>query len=196
MAIITDGTGNSYAGKIDKNNHFHTRGTDETLEFAEVSAGNAYNLNTGDITFTGTSAVGVSYLKNNEDQDLIITNFIYLIGTSTGGSGDQLVQVISGPTAGTLISGSGSDGTPVNRNFGSANTLAVNWQIGTGSTTVTDGTTAIETRLPSSGRVSVPVPVVLPKGAACAIKYTPPAGNTSQKCQFAFAVYLSTLRED
>ena len=68
--------------------------------------------------------------------------------------------------------------------------------MGNGSQTITDGTVAIESRLASNGRSVVSVATVLQKGSACGIKYTPPAGNTSEKSQFAFAVYLSTLRED
>jgi hypothetical protein len=192
-AVVIQGGGKKNNANVDDNNLLETKSFTQTFEQLLTAEGRAFNLNTGSISFTGTSEAAVTYLKNNEDDKLIITAFIYLLGNTTGGSGsDSQVKVIENPTSGTILTATA--GTPKNRNFGSKNTLNVDWRIGDSSKTSSGGTTAIESIFSGIGRQVVSVPTVLPKGASLSILYTPPSGNTSQNVQFAIAAYLDTLK--
>lgn len=159
-----------------------------------------YNVNTGDITLTSATKTSVLYIKNTSDKgDLVITSLIYNLGNTTGGSGDVLIEVIRNPTAGDIISNAnnvavGAD-ISANQNFGSSNTPSGSFFKGaSGETAFSDGSVTISTRSASNtGRIAITLgSVVLPKGSSLGIDYTPPSGNTSQKCQFIASCYIKT----
>ena len=191
LFILQSGDNNSFKQSVDNAGRAYTRAITQSFEENAVENGDAYNLNTGTINIAGTASA-VSYVKNNENQPLVITSFIYLFGNSTDGaaSEDSTIDVIENPTGGTLIS-SGSDGTPKNRNVGrQSKTLDVTWKIGSAGSTVTGGSNLISSLFSSSsGRQIVAVKIALPKGSSIAIKYTPQASNTSQNMQFAMSTY-------
>ena len=71
MSIIQDGAGTGNRVKVRGNKLFsHTITEDESLHASEN--GDAYNINTGTIGLTSTTASGVLYIKNNESRDLVI----------------------------------------------------------------------------------------------------------------------------
>jgi hypothetical protein len=193
ITILQSGDNNAYKAAIDSDGRLTTKSFQESFEEKSVFQGDAYNLNTGDITI-GAAASGVSYLKNTDPNvTLIVKSFIYLLGNSGVSGEDGLVTIIENPTSGTLLSGSA--GTPKNRNAGlQQKTLNVDWRIGSAGATVTGGSTLIDSRLATPiGRSVVAVPVAVPPGSSLAIKYTPQSSNTSQICQFAFAIYRDTF---
>jgi hypothetical protein len=202
MSLVTI-VGNSRNGAgvnqaaVDDNGLLTTKAFTQSFELRHTVLGRAFNLNTGDITFTsGGTSYGASYLKNNGEIPIIITSFIYLLGNSTGGSGDGYVTIIANPTGGTLIS-AGTALTPANRAPVSKRTLEATWLKASDSTsTVTGGETLLDTLLSSPvGRNTIPVFVALDKGASLAIKYQPQTGNTSQTVQIAMACYEDFLGE-
>lgn len=194
-SMTIEGARSKQKMEVDSNGFAETKSFTQTFELRHSVLGYAFNLNTGTINMDST-ANGVSYLKNTGVNPLVITAYIYLLGNSTDGTGDGFVTVIENPTGGTLISG-GTTGTVKNRNVNSKRTLSATWKIGNGSQTVTGGTTLLDTLLASpAGRHSVPVFTVLENGGSIAIKYTPQSNNSSQNCQFAFAVYEDFLGKD
>lgn len=189
---IFDGTGDGYYMKVDSQNRAYVNAVQQTQEDFYVREGHAYNINTGTINLTSGNESGLLYLLNSEDEDLIVASYIYLLGNTTGGTTaeDHLIQVYKNPTTGTLISG-GTDFVPVNRDFGSANTLTATVKKGAEGSTITNGTVAIESIFSSSGRQVVAVETVIPKGNAVAVSITPKATNSSMDVQLAMAVYLN-----
>ena len=166
-------------------------GIDVTYSIAEyyASKGHAYNFNTGNITLTSGSESSVAYIENSEDEDLIVTLLVYLLGGSTGGAAgeEHLVQIMRNPTA---VSYSTAQ-APVNRNCKSFNTLNGNFYKGAEAATSTAGTVMIESVFSSEGRQTVNVgAVVVGKGNSIAIDITPKASNTSMVIQAAVGMYL------
>lgn len=185
---IKSGAGNGKDAYVTTDNQLQVASRMETQEAHETELGNAYNINPGTINLTSANASALLYLKNTGDNPLKITTSITLLGTSTNGSGDWQVEVLRNPTAGTLLSGTAY--VPLNKNFGSANTLTGTALYGAEASTVTasDGT-IIDSLYSSSGRKTVPVSLELPKGTSVAVRVTPPTGNTSANVQVALAVF-------
>ncbi len=193
--IIQDGTGKSYAAKVDVDGRLHVDSIGTDREAYSSQLGNSFNLNTGRITLTnGATENGVMYVKNNENSPLVLTNFFYQTGVSTGGTGNIYVSIIRNPTTGTLISGATAGEINVNRNFGSSRTLDVTFYKGATGTTITDGAIALESILATTTqRIAVSAgAITLPKGASVGVKFTTPTSNTSMVVEFAIACYLET----
>lgn len=193
METIVDGTGKGYSLKIDVNGSAHVDSISTNREEAQSQKGYAFNINTGNITLTNAAtANGVLYLKNNENYDLVITNFFYNFGNSTGGSGNMYVDIIRNPSTGTLISGATAVDVNINRNFGSSRALSVSAYKGATGLTVTNGETALKSIFNTTAqRVALSAgAITLPKGSAIGIVFTTPSGNTSLICSFAIACYL------
>jgi len=190
---IDDGTGKGYEVKVTESNRLCTSSVTTSNIDAAACLGNRYNLNTGDITLTDANKTTTIYLKNNEDNDLVISSFIYNLGNSTSGTGDGLVEILRNPTTGDIVTNANNVAINSNQHFGSSNTLSADVYLGaTSEAAITDGSVSISTRLPSpAGRTLIVLgALILPKGASLAIDYTPPASNTSQICQFAISCFL------
>lgn len=192
---IQDGTGSGYRAQVTSENKLQAQAIVETQADHHSERGKRFNINTGDITLTGNATTSaVFYFKNNEDEDFHITTVIYNLGTSTGGSGDSVIEIIRNPTAGTLVSNALAVAIDSNFNFGSAVDLSATAYKGAEGYTLTDGTTFASTRASSGGRIALTIgEIIIPKGSSFGIKYTTQASNTSQKCQFAVSGFLQTL---
>ncbi len=183
---------------VDANQLAHTFSvTLPEKDFAAVK-GWKFNVNTGDIAITNTTKVSLLYIKNNENYDLMCDSFIYNIGTSTGGSGDWLVDVVINPTAGDIITNAndcqvpGSD-VESNQNTGSTNTLSGNFYKGAqGETALSGGRgESILTRASGATRAVISLGgLVVAKGGSIGFNFTPPGSNTSMNVQFAIACHL------
>jgi len=190
---IQDGGGSGVLAEVSKNQRLQTLAVIESIAAHHAFGGEAYNYNTGSLTLTDANVSGMAYLKNNEDETLVITAFFYLLGDNTGStSGNHLVEIIRNPTAGTIISDA-TDQIPVNRDFGSNKTLtALSYKGGQGKT-LTGGSVAIESIFPSTGRYTVSVgAIVLRKGNSVGVRVTPAAGTTDMDVQIAMSLYRST----
>lgn len=140
MAIIEDGTGDGKSARVDNNKQLHTFGINETEEQQAVDLGNGYNINTGVIGLTSSTESAILYIKNNEDQDLVISALAVGVGSAGTTTDVATVTVIRNPTTGTII-----ESTPTNvdmnknRNFGSNKTLTIDAYKGSEGETFTDG---------------------------------------------------------
>lgn len=192
---IKGGTGNNLPVGVTGDNRLQTAARIETEESHEKELGNAYNCNSGEVNFTGTTETGLIYIKNTGESPIVIPAFIYLLGTAGGATfGEWRLRVYKNPTTGTLISGA-SALTPINRNFGSSKLLSSYATIykGVYGSTVTNGDVAIFTMTTSSGRYVVTVPVILPQGSSLAVTVQAPAGTTDADVAVAIAPYLRTV---
>jgi hypothetical protein len=187
---IEDGTGSGYKAKVDNQFRLSTDALTVDESVSQTFEGVAYNVNTGTINLTSANPSATLFLKNDAEDDLVITALFYLLGNTTGGSGDTLVQIIRNPTAGTIVS-AGTDFEAVNRDFGSANSLEATLKKGAEGSTLTDGTVVIESIFSGVGRQTVAVgALVLRPGNSIGYIVTPPSGNTSMDTQWAMSCYM------
>jgi hypothetical protein len=191
---ILDGTGDGYLAKVTSGNRLLTSSI--TLEQSSSASftGDAYNANTGIINLTSADKSAVFYMKNNEnDNDIVIDALFYLIGNSTGGSGDMLITVLRNPTAGTIVSNaSDMEMSGVNRNFGSAKTITGDFYKGAEGNTFTNGNKIIESIFNQSAtRAAIGVgAIILTPGSSIGIDITPATSNTSVDVEFAASLYV------
>lgn len=189
---IEDNTGNSFGLKVDSKNRASTFAVTQGEESNAAIDGNSYNINTGIVNLTSANKTAVVYVKNNGDNDLVIPAIFYLIGNSTGGSGDMVWTVLRNPTAGTIVSGATTVEMPgVNRNFGSSKTLTADIFVGVESETLTNGDKLIESIINQSAtRAALGVgSIIIPKGSSIGVDVTPATGNTSVNIEIAFSIY-------
>lgn len=152
--------------------------------------GDAYNINTGEITLTNDTETPVLYFKNNGERSFLVTALAIGLRDSTGGAGMATPKVIRNPTGGTIVSGATNVDIVSNRNFGSNNTLTADIFKGATGNTVTGGTEHILIFQSDTSRLFASIDEVLPKGASLGINITPPTGNTSMTVYAAVIGHL------
>jgi len=194
MIIENGAEGACYVAKVDDKNRLHVNSSTET--HAQISSidGRGYNINTGVINLTSAGKSVLLYVKNNELNDLVVESMFYLIGNSTGGSGDVLISVRRNPTAGSIITNAvNCEMTGVNRNFGSNKTLTLDAFKGVEGDTITaSGGKVVESifnQAPTRAALDVGY-IIMPQGTSISIEITPATGNTSLDVEFALAVHL------
>jgi hypothetical protein len=194
---IRDGSGKANLAKVNDNQRLYTSSITSAESVAANRIGNAYNINTGVITLGTANDTPVMYVKNQEEQDLIITAIAIGLGTSTNGVATKEVKitVVRGPTAGTTISNANAVDINSNRNYGSANTLDVLAYKGADGETLTGGVDHLLFFQPDFGRLFATIDEVLPKGTAIGVKVTPPTSNTSLDMYAAIICHLADERE-
>jgi len=195
MILENGGDGACFNQKVDSQNRAYTDAVMHTHAEQSAIDGRSYNINTGVVNLGDATKTAIMYVKNNEEVDLIIEGLFYLIGNSTGGSGDMLISVLRNPDAGTIISSAvDCEMNGVNRNFGSKTTLEVDMYQGADGDTITssDGKAIESIFNQAAGRHSLNIGyIVLPKGASIGIEITPATGNTSLDVEFALAAHTA-----
>lgn len=187
---LYDATGSSRGAKVNAFGQVFTKGVDTTLENFGATLGYTYNVNTDNISLTTGSKSAVLYIKNNDANDVYISAIGYLLGNSTGGSGDLKVEVLSNPTAGTIVSGAVDAPIIANKNFGTKRTLNCDIYKGAEGNAFTDGDLAYSSLLNSAGKQYTIATgrVVLERGQSLGVNITPQSGNTSMDVQVFLAV--------
>jgi hypothetical protein len=165
---IIDGTGTGKKVRVDNANRLHTHSVNETLIEYASSQGDSYNINTGTINLTSATESALLYFKNNGNNDIHIASVGYLIGNSTGGTGDLHTTVTKNPTTGTIISGASNVGINTNKNAGSSRIMDIDAFKGAEGNTFTDGTDFYYSLLSGSAKsyVIATGAIVLPKGSS------------------------------
>jgi hypothetical protein len=204
MAEVQIKSGNSgEVAEVDSNKRLHTAAVIETESNHACDSGveEKYNINTGTITLTNATKTSILYIKNEGNDDLVITALIYNLGNSTGGTGDGTVDVLRNPTAGDIITNANDvavgPAASANQNFGASNILSGKFYKGaTGETALSGGSLTVSSLLASpAGRIVITLgSVVLPKGSSLGIDYTPQTSNTSQAVQVAAACFVKTAK--
>ena len=193
MTIIRDGSGKNYSARVGSDLRLHTNAVINKESEHATELGQAYNINTGELTLTSDSKSAVVYIKNNETSEFHVESIAIGIDRAVGvTSGDQVKIIVErDPTGGTIV-----DTTPTdvdinqNRNFGSSNTLDMDVYKGGEGETLTGGSDVILLYISPSSRLFGQFNLVLPKGTKLGITVTPPANNTSMKCYVAVIGHL------
>ena len=187
---IIDGTGTGAKARVDSANRLHTHSVNEDLIEYAASQGDSYNVNTGTINLTSANESALLYFKNNGDNDLHIASIGYLIGNSTGGTGDLQTVVTKNPTTGTIINGASDVGINTNKNAGSSKIMVVDAFKGAEANTFTNGSDFYYSLLSGSAKsyVIATGTVVLPKGSSIGVSVTPQTSNTSMDIQIFMSV--------
>ncbi len=190
--MIKDGTGTGNLAKVDANNRLHVQSVVVGDASEANLQGDAYNINTGEITLTDANETPVLYLKNNETKDLIVSAIAIGLGPSTGGSGGiPKISVERNPTAGTIVDNASAVSINSNRNYGSSKTLTSDAYKGATGNTMTNGTDHLLFYQSAGGRLYATIDEVLPNGKSIGITITPQSGNTSMTVYAAIICHLN-----
>jgi hypothetical protein len=191
MTTIDDGTGTGNSAKVRQDNRLNVYAITETASHNQSADGDAYNVNTGSVVLTGdgnTSAV--FYLKNTGSVDLVIPTFFYLVGASTGGSGDYIITIVRNPTGGTIVSTETGVDMNQNRNFSSTKILPATTYKGFEGATLTGGSDIISSIFTSPTRAAIGVGgVVLGAQNSIGVNITTQSGNSSMSIMIATEIY-------
>ena len=190
--VIKDGqTGDT--AQVDANNRLVTMSIIQSGGVDSALEGNLYNINTETIVLTSDNASSLLYIKNTDSVPWIVDRVFYNAGTSTGGTGDFLAEVVANASTGTLIS-AGTAITPHNLNFSSNKSLAATTLKGVEGSTLTNGDVRVSTIIPASGvRVLIPFDsIVMEPGSSLSVTITPQTGNTNMSIQVGLNLHRYT----
>lgn len=191
---IEDGTGKGHKSKVSSDKRLLVDSLSRPQSINAALKGEAFNLNTGAINITDDTESGLYYLSYTGEGNLIITELLCIIGSSTGGSGIGEIKIYKNPTEGTLISGASDIPIIENRDFGSSNILDVNAYKGSSGSTISGNVFADTSRSSFPVNISFDASViVLRKGTSLAVSYNPPSGNTSQSIKIATTCFTEEI---
>ena len=184
---IIDGSGGAYRAKVNSDLELVTRSTQVAQRLKSVVDSNYYEMHTasgGIINLSTATETPVAYLKNDDpDKILVIDRVFYDWFASTGGTGNGTWRFYRNPT----VTG-GSSLTPINTNFGSAETPTGTF---TKSPATMSGTQWVQARFSASTSLAiVQEGIVLPQGGGLGISMTAPSGNTSMDVSINVAFYV------
>ena len=164
----------------------------ESQEATEL--GDGYNINTGLIGLTSSTASGVLYFKNNESRPFIIEAIAVGIGSAGTTTDVSIIRVIRNPTTGTLISGATDVDMNQNRAFGSSNTLLNSLAYkGAEGSTVTDGVDVALFQAGAGSRLFAEIAWELSPGNSMAITVDT---NTSSGTSNVYAAIAGHLKAE
>lgn len=195
MAIIEDGTGAGKQAKVDGINRLYVYSVTQTEEAHNTLEARAYHVTTGTINLTGASISGLLYLKNTHtSENITVESFSFYLGNTDGTATDNIiVKVVGSPTTGTLID-SGAAVTPRNKVIGSTTTMTATALKGAYGSTVTNGTTIMDTLFPSVGKKTVDCYMVIPPQETIAITVTPKGSNSDMDVQLSMVLFQGPTR--
>jgi len=190
IRVKNAGAGSDIGMHVDQNNQGHVFATDRTVIQDAVSKGNAYNINTGWIGLTSSTASAVMFFKNDEapvngESTFVVDAIVVAIdGAGTTTSGDPAdITIVRNPTAGTIVTNAVAVDMKQNRNFGSSNTLSSTTLTykGVEGDTFIDGDDIALFALNQGNRGYFDVNMELPKGSSIGVKIDTQttAGTTS-----------------
>ena len=190
MSIIDDGTGSGNQAKVDVNKRLHTQSVTEREAEHSAEAGDAYNINTGDVALSAPTAL--IYFKNNENQDIVVEAIA--VGIRGGGthnaSNSATVTVVKNATTGTLISGATDVPMNENRNFGSSKVLTGLAYVGASGETQTNGADVAQFYMSPGSRLFASVGFIIPKGASIVVEVDPDLSSGSVEVYAAIVCFL------
>lgn len=165
--MIEDGTGKGYKAKVGADNRLKTFSVSEEAVIHNGEYGRAFNWNTGNISMSGDMTL--IYLKNNSDDDLVISDIAIAIGDGITYSDFPQITVVRNPTGGDLITDATAISMNQNRNFGSSEVADVNVYKGKVSGTCTGGNNIALLQCSKTGRSFFSLNLILPKGTSIGV---------------------------
>jgi len=177
---ITDGTGKGNRTGVDNTNRLLVRSIGETIFQNAAEEGEAFFIGTPIITATTANESALIYIKNNENDKLVLGRFFLIAETTNGTPTMFRVNWYKNPTS---IS-SGTATSALNQNFGSSEQLDADIEYGVEGSTITGGALAATLSFPVGVFNDFEANLILEKGSSLVISVDPPAGNTSMPVQF------------
>lgn len=180
MTILKDGKGRGYRAGVNAQNRLDTNSVTTDTEDNAIRTGDGWQITSGPITLTGSSASAILYVENTGEADFVLDRAVLLLGTATNAAtgSDWTFQTLRNPTTGTIVTNAVAAGVS-NSNHGSSKIPSANSYKGVEGDTLTDGTGAALPIKQSEARITFPLGRRLPTGASIGWKITPPSGNTS-----------------
>jgi len=188
MSTINDGTGTGNVARVSGNRMF-THSVTETEPLHATEVGDAYNINTGTIGLTSTTASDVLYIKNNEARDLVIESLTIGIGSAGTTTDVSSITIVRNPVS---VDFSTAVDMNQNRNFGSSRTIAVDAYKGVEGSTHTNGDDIALAYAAPGTRVAIPVNFILTKGDRIAVNIDT---NTTSGTTNVYVVAVCFLKE-
>ncbi len=171
---IQDDTGQGNGLRVNKLHEAFTRSVIESEAESATDIGNSYNINSGIMALTGTGDSAMLYIKNDEDQTIVIAGVAVGIGFLSATIADSaLVTLIRNPTTGTIVSDANIASAVANRNFGSSNTLkstTLAYSASATGKTFTDGDDAAFFFTNGNQRLFTNIDFELEKGSSAGLK--------------------------
>lgn len=185
---IKDGTGLGREAKVDPDFRLHTHSVTLSENLEAGTEGESFNLNTGLISFSTDGTL--LYLKNNEDDDLLVEAIA--IGSFEGVtySDDPYITLIKNPTGGDLINDATAVAINETRNFGSSRALVADVYKGKSSGTISGGSDTAILQVTPGGRSFYTIGFILKRGNSLAIKLTLNESSGSANYYAAVICYL------
>jgi hypothetical protein len=193
--IIENGVGNGNKLRVDANNRAHVQSIQENESVHSTELGDAYNINTGQISFTADGTL--IYFKNDEDRDFVVEAIA--LGTDGGGNYcctcvclRPFITLVRNPTGGDLISDASAVAMNANRNFGSNKSLSSTTLAYKGKSggTLTGGDDIAILQSSQAGRDFFTINFILPKGSSLGVKVTNGLASGTAKIYAAIVGYL------
>lgn len=190
--IIEDGTGGGKKAKVNDNNRLYVSSVNKTAVQEATDIGNSYNINTGDVIISGTTAL--LHFKNNEDQPVVVDAIA--LGM-TAGTTSQIpkLTVYRNPTTGSIVARAAAAPQNGNRNFGSSKTLTVDAYAGIDGDTTSGGTAVAQFYQGTSGRLFATVDFELTKGDSISLELEPYITADGLTCYAALILYKKDENE-
>ena len=176
--IIKDGAGSGSRAEVDATLKLQTRSINRTEHQEGALERDAFILTPGHVQLTSDSDTAISWFRNDEQRDILLTRVTVSCTASTGGT-ESFVQVktIRNPTG--MTGGIGVNVFASNNNFGSNRGLESTGEIGQEGATLIGGTFgAFGLHFPVALASVRDIAIVLPRGASIGYVITPPANNT------------------
>lgn len=189
--MIEDGTGKGYRVKVGSDNRAQTRAISESEEVHNGELGNAYNFNTGLITITGDATL--IYIKNNSNDNLIISSIALGAFTGITHSNSPYITLVRNPTGGDLITDATAISMNQNRNFGSSKSADVDIYKGKVSGTLTGGNDIAILQVAPASRSFYSINFLIPKGSSMGIKLT---ANVSSGSASYYCALIGYFKDD
>jgi hypothetical protein len=187
--IIENGTGNGNKMAVNGNNEAKTFSITESESQAAAENGDAYNLNTGELSLSSSTSSGLMYFKNDEDEDVVIESIAFGLRDITGGDGFQQLYVVRNPTGGTLVDATTNVSMNQNRNFGSSKTLkstSLAYKMTASNQTLTGGNDIV-LFYAGTGRLFASINIEIPKGSAIGLRLD--SASLTGTCYAALVVH-------
>jgi hypothetical protein len=171
MSVSIKSGSSGFTADVNERHEVRTFSVTETLEENAAKLGDAFNINTGDISSISSGSATLLYFYNDEDTEIIVEAFAVGLRGFTSLTDMAVVTLLGDITGGDLV----SDGTAVSmkatRRIGDpsglkSTTLAYK---GKNSGTVT-GTDIAQFYQANNSRLFAPINLVVPRGQSIAIK--------------------------
>lgn len=187
--FIQDGTGKGYLAKIDMTNRLETRSVVEDSTLEGVIDGNSYVIGTPFLTQISGTENGLLYFKFNEDVSLFAKTFSTQARYTTGGAFNNYLINVYKDVDESSLTGTWSNISPLNVNFGSSNQLASVVKYGSPAGAAGfSGAPAFQLGFPINIYNQIQSNLVFPKGVGILLSVVPPTSNTAMPVNFSVTV--------